>query len=139
MRIEKEKMWTEVKEDYPYEVMGTLRPRSNVGVMPVTRAEVRVSEEMYVVMDGIITNTPSTFEVFIRYLEYLISSGETLTSKSGIEFVVAEYHITYDHMTQKQIAEVSLISVNRIDTNSTHYKEIDKRELLTTLVQSAPH
>ena len=133
MRIEEEKMWTEAnKEDYLYDLMGTLRPNKNVGEKETTRVKIRVSEEMYVIM----SNTPSTFEVFIRYLEYLISKGEIITSKSGIEFVVEEFHITYDHMTQKQVAEISLISLNRIDIQ---YKEIDKRELLTTLVQSTPH
>ena len=137
MRIEEEKMWTEAnKEDYLYDVMGTLRPNRNVGEKETTRVKIRVSEEMYVIMSGINTNTPSTFEVFIHYLEYLISKGEIITSKSGTEFVVEEFHITYDHMTQKQVAEISLMSVNRLNVQ---YKEIDKRELLTTLVQSTPH
>lgn len=133
MRIEEEKMWTEAnKEDYLYDLMGTLRPNKNVGERETTRVKIRVSEEMYVIM----SDTPSTFEVFIRYLEYLISKGEIITSKSGTEFVVEEFHITYDHMTQKQVAEISLMSVNRLNIQ---YKEIDKRELLTTLVQSTPH
>ena len=133
MRIEEEKMWTEAnKEDYLYDLMGTLRPNKNVGERETTRVKIRVSEEMYVIM----SNTPSTFEVFIRYLEYLIRKGEIITSKSGTEFVVEEFHITYDHMTQKQVAEISLMSVNRLNVQ---YKEIDKRELLTTLVQSTPH
>ena len=133
MRIEEEKMWTEAnKEDYLYDVMGTLRPNRNFGERETTKVKIRVSEEMYVIM----SNTPSTFEVFIRYLEYLIRKGEIITSKSGTEFVVEEFHITYDHMTQKQVAEISLMSVNRLNVQ---YKEIDKRELLTTLVQSTPH
>ena len=133
MRIEEEKMWTEAnKEDYLYDVMGTLRPNRNFGERETTRVKIRVSEEMYVIMSDI----PSTFEVFIRYLEYLISKGEIITSKSGTEFIVEEFHITYDHMTQKQVAEISLMSVNRLNIQ---YKEIDKRELLTTLVQSTPH
>lgn len=133
MRIEEEKMWTEAnKEDYLYDLMGTLRPNRNVGEKETTRVKIRVSEEMYIIM----SDTPSTFEVFIRYLEYLISKGEIITSKSGTEFVVEEFHITYDHMTQKQVAEISLMSVNRLNIQ---YKEIDKRELLTTLVQSTPH
>ena len=133
MRIEEEKMWTEAnKEDYLYDLMGTLRPNKNVGERETTRVKIRVSEEMYVIM----SDTPSTFEVFIRYLEYLISKGEIITSKSGTEFVVEEFHITYDHMTKKQIAEISLMSVNRLNIQ---YKEIDKRELLTTLVQSTRH
>lgn len=133
MRIEEEKMWTEAnKEDYLYDVMGTLRPNKNVGERETTRVKIRVSEEMYVIM----SDTPSTFEVFIHYLEYLISKGEIITSKSGTEFVVEEFHITYDHMTQKQVAEISLMSVNRLNVQ---YKEIDKRELLTTLVQSTLH
>ena len=133
MRIEEEKMWTEAnKEDYLYDLMGTLRPNKNVGERETTRVKIRISEEMYVIM----SNTPSTFEVFIRYLEYLIRKGEIITSKSGTEFVVEEFHITYDHMTQKQVAEISLMSVNRLNIQ---YKEIDKRELLTTLVQSTPH
>ena len=137
MRIEEEKMWTEAnKEDYLYDVMGTLRPNRNFGERETTKVKIRVSEEMYVIMNGISTNTPSTFEVFIHYLEYLISKGEIITSKSGTEFVVEEFHITYDHMTQKQVAEISLISLNRLNIQ---YKEIDKRELLTTLVQSTPH
>ena len=82
-----------------------------MGERETTRVKIRVSEEMYVIMSGISTNTPSTFEVFIRYLEYLISKGEIITSKSGTEFVVEEFHITYDHMTQKQVAEISLISL----------------------------
>ena len=133
MRIEEEKMWTEAnKEDYLYDLMGTLRPNRNVGEKETTRVKIRVSEEMYVIM----SDTPSTFEVFIHYLEYLISKGEIITSKSGTEFVVEEFHITYDHMTQKKVAEIRLISLNRLNIK---YKEIDKRELLTTLVQSAPH
>ena len=133
MRIEEEKMWTEAnKEDYLYDLMGTLRPNKNVGERETTRVKIRVSEEMYVIM----SDTPSTFEVFIHYLEYLISKGEIITSKSGTEFVVEEFHITYDHMTQKQVAEISLMSVNRLNIQ---YKEIDKRELLTTLIQLAPH
>ena len=133
MRIEEEKMWTEAnKEDYLYDLMGTLRPNKNVGERETTRVKIRVSEEMYVIM----SDTPSTFEMFIHYLEYLISKGEIITSKSGTEFVVEEFHITYDHMTQKQVAEISLMSVNRLNIQ---YKEIDKRELLTTLVQSTPH
>ena len=137
MRIEEEKMWTEAnKEDYLYDVMGTLRPNRNYGERETTRVKIRVSEEMYVIMSGINTNTPSMFEVFIHYLEYLISKGEIITSKSGTEFAVEEFHITYDHMTQKQVAEISLISVNRLNIQ---YKEIDKRELVTTLIQSTPH
>ena len=133
MRIEEEKMWTEAnKEDYLYDLMGTLRPNKNVRERETTRVKIRVSEEMYVIM----SDTPSTFEVFIHYLEYLISKGEIITSKSGTEFVVKEFHITYDHMTKKQVAEISLISVNRLNLQ---YKETDKRELLTTLIQSTPH
>ena len=55
MRIEEEKMWTEAnKEDYLYDLMGTLRPNRNVGERETTRVKIRVSEEMYIIMSDMI-------------------------------------------------------------------------------------